>query len=145
MFVNEGIMKYCILFLCVVASVSVKAQTVAEYVDYMQQKGMEPKEYIFEAFTKHDVVIIGERDHRDTTQYEFILDVLTDPRFAEEVGYVYTEVGVINQKENANRLIKGSFATHDDFYAVYLKLARNLDYSMWAMYNNYQFSRGCMR
>ncbi len=136
-------MKFSIFVLLgLAASLSSRSQSVAEYVDYMQQKGMDPKEYIFEAFKKHDVVILGERDHRDTTQYEFILDLLADPRFAQEIGYVYTEVGVINQRENANRLIKGNFATHEDFYAAYIKFARDMDYSIWACYNNYQFVRG---
>ncbi len=136
-------MKCCILFVCLIASVAAKAQTVAEYVDYMQQKGMEPKEYIFEAFRKHDVVILGERDHRDTTQYEFILDVLADPRFAEEVGYVYTEVGVVNQTENANRLVKGNYATYNDFHSAFVQFYRNMDYEiLWDKYNAGKFIRG---
>ncbi len=133
---------YALLLLCLLPATFAQAQSVAELADYMQTKGMDPKAYIFEAFEKHDIVILGERDHRDTTQYEFILDVLADPRFAEKIGYVYTEVGVTNQTEAANRLIKGHFATHDEFYAAYLKLARNLDYSLWASYCSYQFIKG---
>ncbi len=112
-------------------------------MDCMQKKGMDPKEYVFEAFKKHDVVIIGERDHRDTTQYEFILDVLADPRFAEEVGYVYTEVGVVNQTENANRLVKGNYATYNDFHSAFVRFYRNMDYEiLWEKYNASKFIYG---
>ncbi len=134
---------HILLLLCFIASAIAKTQSVEEFAGYMQNKGMEPKEYIFEAFRKHDVVILGERDHRDTTQYEFILDLLADPRFAEEIGYVYTEVGVVNQTEAANRLIKGSYATHDDFYAAFIQFYRNMDYEiLWDKYNAAKFIRG---
>ncbi len=137
-------MKFYRLFLMFfIASAIAKAQTVADYMEYMQTKGMDPKEYIFEAFKKHDVVILGERDHRDTTQYDFILDVLADPRFIDEVGYVYTEVGVNNQTENANRLIKGSYATDDEFYSAFVRFYRNMDYEiLWEKYNASKFIRG---
>ncbi len=134
---------YKLFFLCFIVSVTAKTQTVGEFADYMQTKGMDPKEYIFEAFKKHDVVILGERDHRDTTQYDFILDVLADPRFAEEVGHVYTEVGVVNRTDAANRLIKGCYASYDDFYSAFIQFCRNMDYEiLWEKYNASKFIRG---
>ncbi len=133
----------CIYLVCLIASLTAKAQTVAEYADYMQTQGMTPKEYIFEAFKKHDVVILGERDHRDTTQYELILDVLADPRFIDEVGYVYTEVGVVNRTESANLLIKGNYASYDEFYSAFVQFYRNMDYEiLWEKYNASKFIRG---
>ncbi len=137
-------MKYYILLIhCLIVSVASKAQTVEEYVRYIQAKGMDPKEYVFEAFKKHDVVILGERDHRDTTQYDFILDVLADPRFIDEVGYVYTEVGVVNRTDDANRLIKGNYASHDEFYSAFVQFYRNMDYEiLWEKYNASKFIRG---
>ncbi len=134
---------YLIICISLIATLATKAQSVADYAEYMQTKGMDPKEYIFEAFKKHDVVILGERDHRDTTQYDFFLDLLADPRFADEVGYVYTEVGVVNQTENANRLIKGSYASHDDFYSAFVRFYRDMDYEiLWEKYNASKFIRG---
>ncbi len=132
-----------ILIVCLLASTPTRTQTVEEYADYMQTKGMDPKEYIFEAFKKHDVVILGERDHRDTTQYDFILDVLADPRFINEIGYVYTEVGVVNRTDDANRLIKGNYISHYDFYSAFVQFYRNMDYEiLWEKYNASKFIRG---
>ncbi len=134
---------YISLFICIITSTIARPQSVTEFAEYMQKKGMDPKEYIFEAFKKHDVVILGERDHRDTTQYEFILSVLADPRFAEEVRFVYTEVGVVNQTDAANRLIKGNYATNEDFYSAFIQFYRNMDYEiLWDKYNASKFIRG---
>ncbi len=115
-------------------------EIASRYVHYMQTKGMDPKEYVFDAFKKHDVVILGERDHRDTTQYDFILDLLSDPRFAEKIGYVYTEVGVVNRTDDANQLIKGKYASHDEFYSAFVQFYRNMDYEiLWEKYNASKF------
>ena len=69
--------------------------------------------------------MLGERDHRDSVQYNFILDLLADPRFVERVGHVYTEVGGINLTEDVNRLLNATYAADDDFmdslYSYYQK------------------------
>lgn len=44
-------------------------------------------------FKTHDIVIICERDHRDITQYELYLDIISDPYFTSNVGVLFTEVG----------------------------------------------------
>lgn len=125
------------------SQLSANAQTVDECVDYIHNKGKDPKEYIFEKFKEVDVIILGERDHRDTTQYDFILDILRDSRFAEKIGYVYTEVGVTNMTEAANRLIKGNYTDNNEFHNAFLKFYRNLDYEpLWEKYNGYKFIKG---
>lgn len=47
-------------------------------------------------FDRYDVVILGERDHRDTTQYDLIEQIMSDPRFIDQVGLIMTEIGVYN-------------------------------------------------
>lgn len=56
--------------------------------EYADKNGVSPKDYIFKLFEKSDIVVLGERDHRDSIQYNFILDLLADSRFAERVGYI---------------------------------------------------------
>lgn len=56
-----------------------KAQTVDECVEYIQQQGKHPKEYVFEKFKEVDVIILGERDPKDTTQYDLIMNILKAP------------------------------------------------------------------
>lgn len=115
------------------------AVVLAEYVETMR-KGEDPVEYVFRLFEGSDIVVIGERDHRDVTQYEFIIKLLADPRFAERVGYVYTEVGVTNMTQRANELIKGTYQSEEDFRKALLAYLRDEDYSFcWEKTNRSVF------
>lgn len=98
-----------------------------EYIKCFE-KGEEPVDYIFRLFETADIVILGERDHRDVTQYEFICKLISDPRFAQRVGYVYTEVGVTNMTQQANHLIKGTYACEDDYMRARMSFLRDEDY-----------------
>lgn len=103
------------------------------------EKGMPPKEYIFKLFEKSDIVVLGERDHRDTVQYDLIHDILADPRFAEQVGHVYTEVGSYNMTDEVNLLLQSNYPTEaafmDSLYAYFF-------YPMWKKYNRVKFLKG---
>ncbi len=109
-----------------------------------RKNGVSPKDYIFKLFEKSDIVVLGERDHRDSVQYNFILDLLADPRFVERVGHVYTEVGGINLTEDVNRLLNATYAADDDFmdslYSYYQK--GECFYPLWEKYNRIKFLKG---
>lgn len=123
-----------------------RAQTsvIGEYVSSVKTKSQTPIDYIFDQFKSADIVVIGERDHRDTTQYELILDILKDPRFAKEIGYVYTEVGCENRTSEVNNLIKGRFQTQEEFTTQLYSYLREAEvfYPLWEKYNRVQFLRG---
>lgn len=138
--------KFIILLyiICITISVNAQNQTLKDYVQYINNYSSTPVEYIFKLFEQSDIVVIGERDHRDTTQYELILDILKDPRFAKEIGYVYTEVGCINRTSDVNKLIKGNFKTDEDFMNHLLSYLRTGEvfYPLWEKYNRVQFLKG---
>ena len=98
-------------------AIALKAQTpsIEALRTCAAEKGIPPKEYIFKLFEKSDIVVLGERDHRDTVQYDLIHDILADPRFAEQIGYVYTEVGSYNMNDDVNRLLQGCYPTEAAF------------------------------
>ncbi|WP_255204223.1 hypothetical protein [Bacteroides caecimuris] len=112
--------------------------------EYAEKNGVSPKDYIFKLFEKSDIVVLGERDHRDSVQYNFILDLLADYRFAERVGHVYTEVGGINLTEDVNRLLQGSYSSENEFmdslYTYYRK--GECFYPLWEKYNRIKFLKG---
>ena len=68
-------------------------ESQGEYEDFLADQHLSAKEYILSLFEKYDIVILCERDHREITQYDLILDVISDERFRAEVGNVYTEIG----------------------------------------------------
>lgn len=118
--------------------------TLNDYVQCINNHSYAPVEYIFKQFEQSDIVVIGERDHRDTTQYELILDILKDPRFAKEIGYVYTEVGCVNRTSEVNKLIKGKFQNNEDFMNHLYSYLRTGEvfYPLWEKYNRVQFLKG---
>ena len=117
--------------------------TVNDYYEFLKKQHQSPKDYIFELFQTNDIIILGERDHRDTTQYDLILDILKDERFIENIGYVYTEVGVVNQTEWGNRVVKGNFKNQKSFEKEFVKLYRELDFNpLWDKYNMIKYLKG---
>lgn len=140
-------MRNLFLFIfCALYAWALKAQTpsIEALRTYADEKGVSPKEYIFKLFEQSDIVVLGERDHRDTVQYNLILDVLADSRFAKRVGHVYTEVGSYNMNDDVNRLLQDDYpmdaAFMDSLYAYYRK-TENF-YPMWEKYNRVKFLKG---
>lgn len=118
-----------ILSLLPLVTEAMAQRTVCGYKACLEQQGKDPVEYIFRLFEEADVVILGERDHRDVTQYDFITRLLADRRFAETVGHVYTEVGVVNKTADANRLVKTDWQNDAEFRTALLEQLRDEDYS----------------
>lgn len=116
---------------------------IESYTKFLKNQKQSPKDYIFELFETNDIIILGERDHRDTTQYDLILDIIGDERFIENVGHVYTEVGVINQTEWANNVLKGNYKDNQKFEKDFIKLYRELDFNpLWDKYNMIKYLKG---
>ena len=139
----------CLLFVILTSAADLAAQTpsvasVKALHEYADKNGVSPKDYVFKLFDKSDIVVLGERDHRDSIQYNSILDLLADPRFAERVGHVYTEVGGINMTEDVNRLLQGSYSSENEFmdslYTYYRK--GECFYPLWEKYNRIKFLKG---
>lgn len=137
-------MKKSLLVISLLLNYSLNAQTtVAEYTDFLKLEHQSPIDYILGLFEDNDIIILGERDHRDTTQYDLILEIIKDKRFIENIGHVYTEVGVVNQSEWANKLVKGSFVDNQEFDAEFVRLYRELDFNpLWDKYNMIKYLKG---
>ncbi len=145
--IARSLLMFAILAISSTSDLAAQTPSVASVKalhEYADKNGVSPKDYIFKLFEKSDIVVLGERDHRDSIQYNFILDLLADSRFAERVGHVYTEVGGINLTEDVNRLLNATYATEDDFmdslYAYYRK--GECFYPLWEKYNRIKFLKG---
>ena len=145
--IKRSFFLFVILTISFTAELSAQSPSVPSIKalhEYAEKNGVSPKDYIFKLFEKSDIVVLGERDHRDSIQYNFILDLLSDPRFAERVGHVYTEVGGINLTEDVNRLLQGSYSSENEFmdslYTYYRK--GECFYPLWEKYNRIKFLKG---
>ncbi|TVQ10019.1 MAG: hypothetical protein EA361_14600 [Bacteroidetes bacterium] len=57
-------------------------RSVSPYTDWLEaNKPMGAVDYVFSLFEKYDHVIISERTHSEYTQYEFLMEVISDSRF----------------------------------------------------------------
>jgi hypothetical protein len=116
---------------------------IEPYVEFLKNQQKNPVDYILELFEKYAIVILGERDHRDTTQYDFILKLINDKRFIEKVGNIFTEVGVYNQTESTNKLLQSDNLTDIEFERKLLVKYRDLDFNpIWDKYNFYKYLKG---
>jgi hypothetical protein len=132
-----------VLLLTYYNSNSQPVNSAAVYVDFLSKEHLSPNDYIMKLFETNDIVILGERDHRDTTQYDLILELLSDERFINTVGHVYTEVGVVNKTALANEVLRKQYASSADFDRAFFTLYKDLDFNpLWDKYNIYKYFKG---
>ena len=79
-------------------------QSVQEYINYLDTSRENINDYVLSLFDKYDHVILCERLHTEMTQYDMIYNLVTDSRFVERVGNVFTEVGNIDSREAYRKL-----------------------------------------
>jgi len=110
------------------------------YVNFLNKDHQKAKDYVLDLFEKNDIVILGERDHRENTQYDFIKELVTDPRFIKNVGNIFTEVGMRNLNPEINRLIHSDNIPEDVRKKRIIELQRRCSfYPLWDKYNFYYF------
>lgn len=97
-------------------------------VRQIEQCETSPVDYVMGLFEKYDVVVLGERDHNEMTQYQLINDIITDRRFIEKVGHIFTEVGCYNTADEINAVLKGAYANDSVFEIELAKTVFNMDY-----------------
>lgn len=130
-----------LLFLIIICSCSKKySPIIKDYVDFLEQEHLSAKDYIFDLWTKYDVVMIHERDHADITQYDLFLDIIKDKRFIENVGCIFTELGTISIQDSVNRFIHKEFQSDSARYFTAIELYQNFtDDMFWNNTNIFNF------
>lgn len=113
---------------------------IKRYVDFIGNCQTSAADYVIQLFDQYDIVILGERDHRDTTQYDLIEQIVSDPRFIDKVGHVMTEIGVYNMTDEIDRIVHSSYSSYKEFEAALWSAYKNLDYTpLWENTNFYQY------
>ena len=62
---------------------------IDKYIDFLKHNNNQAKEYILDLIENNDLVILCERDHRENTQYKFLKELMSDPRFIKNVGNIF--------------------------------------------------------
>ena len=80
-------------------------EEVQPYVTYLKNNAKPPVEYIMQLFKNYDFVILAERLHAETTQWDLIWELTSDPRFIKSVGNIFTEYGSVTQIPGLEQLM----------------------------------------
>jgi uncharacterized RDD family membrane protein YckC len=114
---------------------------IAPYVSFLE-KQQDAKDYIFKLFEKNDIVILCEREHPEMTQYDFIFDLVSDKRFVENVGNVFTEIGSRTQQSNLDSLMNTDGLTNEELDIKLCHILQNYsDFPIWENTNYFYYFR----
>ena len=83
------------------------------YLDFLQSQNTSAKDYILTLFKTHDIVILCERNHNESTQYDLIYEVVNSNYFQENVGNIFTEIGSLSNRKNTMEFTKTKFTNNE--------------------------------
>ena len=83
--------------------------SVSKYVDYLKNNRQDINDYVMGLFEKYDYVVLCERHHQDMMQYDMIYDLVTDSRFVDKVGVVFTEIGCAESRDAYRTFVETTF------------------------------------
>ncbi|HEY6063512.1 MAG TPA: hypothetical protein VIV35_07880, partial [Chitinophagaceae bacterium] len=111
---------------------------IAPYVTFLKEQKQSAKEYILDLFKTHDLVIICERLHAEFTQYDLFTDIITDKRFIDNVGNVFTEIGLSSNDPALNNFLHTRNLPADEVKRQVMFFQRNC--SPWPVWSNANYS-----
>ncbi len=112
------------------------------YVRFLEGQKVKPVDYIMGLFATHDLVILCERAHPETTQYDLISELVSDPRFVEQVGHVFTEIGTVSLRPAVDSFLLAEGLSNDQVTAQLRQIALNMGFGgFWEKTNYYDFLR----
>jgi uncharacterized RDD family membrane protein YckC len=100
--------------------------SVEPYTAYLKLTHETPLDYVIELYDKYDIVVLCERPHPEATQWDFILRVVSDPRFIRQVGHVYTEYGNANLQPFLDHFMTAPGLSEKEIDTCALHILRNM-------------------
>lgn len=115
-------------------------EEIAPYVAFLKNQNQNPVDYVMGLFEKYDIVILCERHHAETTQYDFIYDLVSDKRFIGKVGNLFTELSTSTNSSYVHDFLFANGLSANEVENKLLYLYRNLYFSpIWEKHNFYDF------
>ena len=104
------------------------------YADFIKHKTRNPADYVFDLFSKYEIVVLSERYHPEYTQYDLIYKIISDERFIAHVGNLFTEIGSTSFQDTLNTYLHTSFNNETDLNKNTAILQRNSN-SIWPLWD----------
>jgi hypothetical protein len=111
-------------------------QELLPYVSHLQSHAQPAIEYMLRLFRTYDLVILAERTHPETTQWEFIYELTSHPEFSAKVGHVFTEYGSVSQQEAWEQVLNAPSLEEVDLNRKCIELLRNFPIWPYGWHNN---------
>ena len=107
------------------------------YVAFLRQGQVAPVDYVIGLFNRFDVVVLCERIHPEATQWDFIYQIVRDPRFIDRVGHVFTEYGAVEMQPYINSMMAADGLGPEVAHDRIVQIMRN--WAVWPTWDNTNF------
>ncbi|MCU0918044.1 MAG: hypothetical protein MUC88_26290 [Planctomycetes bacterium] len=104
-------------------------QELEPYVSYLHDHAQPPIQYLLRLFHTYDLVILAERTHPETTQWEFIYELTSHPEFIASVGHIFTEYGSVSQQKALEEVLNAPNLEESALQQKLIGLLR--DFPLW--------------
>lgn len=114
--------------------------SIKPYVEFLNKQKTSPVDYIMSLFENYEIVILCERYHTETTQYDMLFDLIKDDRFQNSVGNIFTEVGSFSIRDRMSKFLTETNLDDDQIEKGALDIYRNLTwFPVWDKTNFFEF------
>jgi uncharacterized RDD family membrane protein YckC len=114
-------------------------RSTAPYVAFLAREQVAPVDYVIDLFDRYDVVVLCERLHDEASQWDFIYEIVRDPRFIERVGHVFTEYGTVGMQPHLDSLMAADDLDAKEVRDRIAHIMRN--WAVWPSWDNTNFYR----
>ncbi len=111
-------------------------QELQPYVSYLHSHAQPSIQYMLQLFRTYDLVILAERTHPETTQWEFIYELTSHPEFVAKVGHVFTEYGSVSQQKALEQVLSAPNLDEATLSQKCIDLLRNFPLWPYGWHNN---------
>ena len=114
--------------------------SIKPYTRFLKAQKTSPVDYVIGLFDKYDVVVLCERAHPEMTQYNFISDIVRDPRFIDKAGMVFSEIGQKGNQPCMDSLMNTGNLSAQQIREHILRITRNeAVHPAWPNYNWFHY------
>jgi hypothetical protein len=106
------------------------------YISYLSSHAQPPIAYMLQLFDTHNLVVLAERTHSETTQWEFIYELTSHPAFIAKVGHVFTEYGSVTQQQALDDILCTPSLAEPALNQKLIELLRNFPLWPYGWHNN---------
>jgi len=123
--------------------ISCQPQELEPYVSFLHRHAQPSIQYLLQLFNTYDLVILAERTHPETTQWEFIYELTSHPEFIAKVGHIFTEYGSVSQQTALEEVLSAPGLEEAALNQKVIALLRNFPLWPYGWHNNnvYEYLR----